>query len=650
MENRLQRYREYNRERKIKAIAFNSSKADFLFKIVPLLLHSNYPDLPGFIDNTACPCGIYHLEPRKLVDSDLFRKYFPHSSALHENTRNPFSRHPMIHSLKTIGSIGTIAQTEKSDCDYWLSIRESELGPDGFTLLYEKCQKIEDWADSKGHELHFFLMDIDQTRKNTFQSLADKESAGTALKILLKDELFRTHILVAGKMLLWWLIPPGLTREGYRIYVATLLKTRNFNPELFIDLGYMTDIPQAEIFGACLWQMNKALDSPFKSIIKFAYLEMLMTDREQLLPLFSDHLKTMVTFPEERSVSSVNLRIASIDPYLLMAREIVAFYLRNHNDEQRADLIRECLFMKTLEGMASQKKYGDSEIRLNQTKEFMRSWQLLPANPKYFSSFLEWKFKDLVDFGETAHQYLIDTYRRLRSTFASFHGNLTISEKDISILGRKLFTFYEKRPNKIDFIRSLSREAMAQQNITFQVEIVNGNSVHSALQGGKEREKNVSTSDILIGRNSNPIKLMTWLIINGILTPNTRIELSKHSLALNLHDLQDLADKIIGSFPPVNFGRISGEHLLQEEEVKQALVIVNFEKAKDVSEKNLPTAIITFTSYGEYFFQTMTTLSQLKQELQLLLTRHLVSRWNNNLEYFIPPQPSSHQIRKLLFS
>ncbi|MCD6389649.1 MAG: class I adenylate cyclase, partial [Desulfobulbaceae bacterium] len=291
IKTRIKGYQRYNKGRKIKAIHFHADKAAFFFKVIPYLLHSNHPDLPGFIDQPGCPYGIHQFLPETVPGFELFNLYFPESTALSARKGSNIAPEPGIHSLKTIGSIGTIAQTEKSDCDYWVSIRHKELGEDGLDLLEKKCKLIEKWATGYDHEIYFFLMDIDQTRQNSFSSDAEEESAGSALKLLLKDELFRTHILVSGKMLLWWLIPPGLTSKQYSDYVSQLISTKQINPDNYIDLGYLSEIPREEIFGACLWQMNKALDSPFKSVIKFAYLELLLDQKSSDSPLLSNKIK-----------------------------------------------------------------------------------------------------------------------------------------------------------------------------------------------------------------------------------------------------------------------------------------------------------------------------------------------------------------------
>ena len=125
----------------IKAVGFDEKKAALLFKIIPFLLHANAPDLPGYVDDPACPFGIFGLKPLQLVDAELFNRYFPSSQALRQDTPSIFSENPVIHSLKTIGSIGTIAQADRSDCDFWLSIRQSEIGSQGLALLVGPGQR-----------------------------------------------------------------------------------------------------------------------------------------------------------------------------------------------------------------------------------------------------------------------------------------------------------------------------------------------------------------------------------------------------------------------------------------------------------------------------------------------------------------------------
>ncbi len=641
---RIKRYQTYNRSRKIKAFHFHSVQSNILFKIVPFLLHCNYPDLPGYVNDADCPFGIYRFLPEEVVDSELFRFYFPDSKARNIQTDSPYSKNPCIHSLKTIGSIGTIAQSEKSDCDFWVSIRFEEIGSHGLSLLEKKCKAIEKWALDRGLEIYFFLMDIDQTRENKFSSAAEEESAGSALKLLLKDELFRTHILVAGKMLLWWLIPPGLSEEGYRKYVSALIHKRHLHPDNFVDLGYLSDIPKAEIFGACLWQLNKALDSPFKSVIKFAYLELLLKHKTKILSLFSTKILCLVTFPDKLPKNELKLPLSQIDPYLLLARELVAFYQKNKIKDEDT-LIRECLFLKTLEGTQCQKS-----DQLKTTLALMVKWDLLPPNHEQIALLHNWQYKELLSTGSRVHAYLLDTYNRLgqlRKTFPDETGR-AITDRDLSILGKKLFSFYDVKENKIIYLHTLSRKVMAQSDLTFHAG-KNGDALaYYIFQGTPQIHSTTINKEALIKRDTDPIHLMIWLTINGILQKKTRLHLTKNSLHFHLTEFQYLADILIKNFPLFNFSHIPPEELLSPEKVIKALVVINFAHKLVKGSQTLQSTIITVNNYGEYFLHNYTTLVQLKNAMGLLLSRHYVSRWNNNLEIYIPEQPEKYYIQKML--
>ncbi|OGQ99742.1 MAG: adenylate cyclase [Deltaproteobacteria bacterium RIFOXYD12_FULL_55_16] len=651
-QQKISRYLRYNEERKAKAMLFDAGQGLLLLKVLPYLLHCNYPDLPGFVDDADCPYGLHRYNPKTEFPQELFRRYFPNSTAIRADSPSSFTKKPCIHSLKTIGSIGTIAQSIISDCDYWVSIRKEELGEKGLSLLQKKCRIIEDWALKRGSEVHFFLVDIDQTKENNFESETSENSAGSAIKLLLKDELFRTHILVAGKMLLWWFIPPGLSENEYRNFVQNLVAHNRLCLHDFIDLGYLSDIPKAEIFGACLWQINKALDSPFKSVIKLAYLELLLRGETTTLPLFSNRIKCLVTYPEKLSAAEQSaMALAKIDPYILLARDIIAFYTQDRAGQKWAPLIRECLFLKTLEGVASQKNTRPGhDNHLKATMGMMQAWHLLPENFTHFLHFRDWKYKELVAFGAKVHDYLIETYKRLRWIFKSFSADtgLTITERDISILGRKLFTFYEQKDHKIDYIRSVSRDLMEQENLTIHITRHEGSFNYYAFQGQLDHDSMKSHIGSMIKREDNLIRLIVWLLVNGILSAKTQIHLTKNFVPIDLADIQKLTELLIKTFPIIHFSRISPANLLKRETVLRALVIVNFKKEPVKGAKTLKSIIVTENSYGEYFIQEYTTVIQLKNAMRTLLTQHYVSRWNNNLEIFIPAQDEQSYIKTLI--
>ncbi|MEE9275652.1 MAG: class I adenylate cyclase, partial [bacterium] len=266
---------------------------DEIFQMLPALVHLNLPELPGYIeDEDRVPTGIvnYRVEPDILR---LIQKNFSGAKAA-AHTPPPMPGRGVIYSLAVMGSLATIAQTAKSDFDIWVCIEKPEFEEAKLEGLAEKLSAIEEWAEKKNHfECHFFITNISDARENRFGS-SDTESAGSALGKLLKEEFFRTHTVLAGFPPFWDAVPPHISDEDYqRLRAAAADHYHLFDVSRFIDLGNAQRITMAEAFGAALWQLNKALGSPFKSAMKMALIEDYM-DPESEPALLCDTLKETI--------------------------------------------------------------------------------------------------------------------------------------------------------------------------------------------------------------------------------------------------------------------------------------------------------------------------------------------------------------------
>ena len=213
---------------------------NLIFKLLPLFLCINHPKLPGYLIN-------YRLGKIDQYDDnaevqDLVKQLF--------NVEN-YQLLPeiSIDGIYTIGSVGSIGQSKKSDWDIWVCLPES-LTEDKKLQLTQKCQGIEHWAQQIGAELHLFLVTQNQFKHGT-QNQLDNESSGSAQHWLLLDEFYRSAIAIAGKPILWRALSP------------VPIETDNY-----IDFGDIPAPPAQEYFGAMLWQLYKGIDSPEKSLLK----------------------------------------------------------------------------------------------------------------------------------------------------------------------------------------------------------------------------------------------------------------------------------------------------------------------------------------------------------------------------------------------
>ena len=233
--------------------------------MIPLLLNTNAPDLPGNVPGSRVPCGVYDYMPSPRM-VDFVAKRFP-NTILSKNK----VEHPFIQMIALIGSCGTIAYTKQSDFDFWICYHEGSYDREAIGQFKAKLRTIESWIfDKYNMEIHFYLNEISRVRNNIFAD-DDEQLSGSSIGVLLKEEFLRSSIVLNGKMPFWLVVPSNADDATYDRWHAAAQETAL--ADRFIDLGNLVSIRQEDFLAAALFQILKSLGNPFKSIIKLGLLE-----------------------------------------------------------------------------------------------------------------------------------------------------------------------------------------------------------------------------------------------------------------------------------------------------------------------------------------------------------------------------------------
>ncbi len=168
-------------ENKKKFNLFNSSKLKYLnasleseevrnlLGYISFLLHVNLPELPGYVNFEGLPAGIFGYTPDGNI-MGFIRSRHP-SMAIPHNKETPF-----IQMFALMGSSGTVAFNKSSDFDFWVVADTLSLSREQIRNFKIKCKLIEEYyAENFDMEVHFFLNDISNVKKNIFD---DDEEAG----------------------------------------------------------------------------------------------------------------------------------------------------------------------------------------------------------------------------------------------------------------------------------------------------------------------------------------------------------------------------------------------------------------------------------------------------------------------------------------
>ena len=641
----LKPYLAYNNSRITRLLELMHPKTKPLFHILTFLLHTNLRDLPGYIKDKEVPYGIenYSFPPGFEAEFSTIFPGYPLRQRMSEDTGpNQLS----IKSLLLMGSVGSMAQTGKSDFDYWVCFNEDSLNPKQLELFKKKLLEIEKWAD-KDHDLevHFFPTDIKRAQVNNFGE-ADKESAGSAIARLLKEEFYRTCVLVAGRMPFWCLIPTGISDDEYNQYKKAAKGSSEVNTGMLVDLGNLYEITTGEFFGAALWQMNKAMDSPYKSVLKMAMLEGFL-DPEVESQLLCNIVKKR--FHEGTPKKDDWKRY---DPYATMFDHILDYYVKKQRNDV-VDLLQTCFYIKI--GFKARKSLiGSTNLNFKQKTmlDYIENWGWDQNKLDDLNDFKEWGFEKVLSLGNRVHNFLIQTYRNLADRLKKEdQAKQMISEQDITVLGRKLFTFYSQKPGKVQLMKKAFDEGLWQESITFAADYNKQRKVLWSFYSGKHNKQDLSSwkaKDKLLKQGLNILSIVIWAIHNGMLDKKTSLYfVLPNPSPVGLADIQKLMETTIEFFPSSKISSISNKDLLSHEKRTRILIVLNFDSPRWLQEiKTI--SIIYLNSWGELFCESYDAKVGVEKILEYILEDPM--NLKKNYTIFIPHSQYSKKIHDSLKS
>lgn len=497
-----------------------------IFKMVPFLLHTNFRGLPGFVAHPETPCGIAYYVPDEPT-AHLVNGYFSKKCKFkeRENLNEGF-----IEFLSVMGSVGSVAQTTRSDFDIWVGIHRDSVDQEGYRRFLEKLRGIEEWLERLRLEVHFFPTDIKSVSNNVFGSV-DSESCGSAQALMLKDEFYRTAILISGKIPYWWMTAPGISDEEYAQRYKRHLETEGSAMGQFVDIGNISRIEKGEFFGAALWQLVKSLQSPFKSFIKMCLIEKyLFSDPGDRVTLLSNTLK-------ENVILNRNLDAQAIDGYLLMFKTVEDYFLKSDKMKE-VDMLRACFYMKVQPNLSSLNKYAHAGSEKRQLiGRYVQEWKWDSDRLKHLDTFYGWSMEDLLKFDHELKVYMIQSFQALTKSRDLVGDNQLITEDDLKIISRKLLSHYLPKPKKVkQFCFSFDDSvyemelSVARQDNTWQL-----------YRGEMQKEQHkIKFTNMLYG-SPNLTDLCLWTAYCKIFNPhNTKLSVFSAGSNVGQQDLSKL--------------------------------------------------------------------------------------------------------------
>jgi adenylate cyclase class 1 len=524
-----QRFLQVNEARLTRTKSALDTHQQILLELLPLLFHVNHPMLPGYVSHQT-PCGLSDYTPSKL---DLERGQRLARSFVYHREPNLRRR---IHSLFLMGSCGTIAQSDSSDLDIWVCHRD-DLDGDEQLLLRRKCDGISKWALQLGLEVHFFLMDADKFRVGEREGVST-EDCGSAQHYLLLDEFYRTGLLLAGRVPVWWLIPPD--QEAHYDSIADTLRSKRFiRSGDTIDFGSIAHIPAGEFIGAGIWQLYKAIDSPYKSVIKLLLTEVYASEYPHVEPLST-------TF--KRAIYKKNLDIDELDPYVMMYRKL-EHYLLARGEHKRLDLVRRCFYFKVGKAISKGPSQHTKSWQRELLERMVANWHWKKAQLINLDARPHWKVmrvlteqKELVRELTNSYRFLLEFARRTQVT-------AVINGQDMTILGRKLYAAFERKAGKVEWVNPGIAPKLAEVALTFcQLPGSHNEQLAWAVVPAQINTRELEQAEPL-RRSNDLISLLVWCHINGLIEADTRVYIVPGEHGVSEYELHNIVRAVRARLP-----------------------------------------------------------------------------------------------------
>tara|TARA_B100000446_G_scaffold76530_2_gene72529 strand:+ start:6528 stop:9395 length:2868 start_codon:yes stop_codon:yes gene_type:complete len=541
-----------NRSRVERASQSLDSRHRDLVDLLPLLFHVNHPTLPGYVSQST-PCGVSHYKP----DSLQLKQAKKYSRSFRYQPLN--QRNNPILALFVMGSMGSLGQTRSSDLDIWVCY-QPQLSTDAIQELQQKCERITQWAKQQHLELCFFPMDNEEFKSGGRAPLSEESSGGTQHQLLL-DEFYRSALHLAGRYPLWWFVPSE-HEANYDSYCQKLLGQRYLKSDEIIDLGGLPGISSYEFTTAAVWQMYKAIQSPYKSMLKLFLLEV-YAQKQPETNLLAHQFKQRV----EAGITDID----QLDPYVMLLH-LLEDYLQQQGSMKRLEMIRRCFYFKVAQTLSR------PSDRISWQRDLLRQqvdrWRWRDDQLRHLDSRRSWKTSKVISERQRLIGSLLNSYRLLSEFVRQNQSPSTRLQTEIAILGRKLYAAYERKAGKIEWINPDISPDISEAQLSFS------SSQDDELVSWRvfdHEPSQASSSNMPLKSSRSLAELITWAYCNQILIETTKAQLATASAQrTDRYSLQPLY-RALEQWQPLPLTPLSQKNYASKPIAKSLLLIVNIE-------------------------------------------------------------------------
>ncbi len=606
-----------------------------LLEAIPYLLGTNQQGIPGFINFGDLPSGAqnYTISTKAEV---FLKTEFPGARMVLDKDRKPF-----IQMFALMGSGGTIAYTKQSDFDFWICADEREITPEAARLFKLKCRIIENWITERFHvEVHFFLNDITKVRKNIFDEDSEESLEGTSLGELLKEEFFRSSIVLNGKIPFWWVVPAGSDDKVYAEWLAAA--GNSYLAEDFVDLGNLYAIVREDFLVAALFQLLKSLGNPFKSIIKLGLLERYIHSGDGS-PFISNTIK--------KNVHAGRLNMEDIDSYVIMFDHVYDFYTSSMRDEAATDILETCFYLKVdpkLSAFMNGQKGDAQPPKVRKMLDYIKTWNWSESAITEMDNFENLDIDSVNRLLSDTKKYILRGYKDILSNIETRNISHKLAAEELKGITRKIYSHFSLAENKID--NTLSFKNYPPEKL-LHIEFVRDKDGKEFWILSKRVIVRNLPAKVIIHKETSLVAITVWISLNGLFQKDfTRLEIDPGIHPLDPNFIRELITDLSQHFS-VKRVDLHNSYFLRDALPVVGYVIIN--PYTKYSKKIDDIIFLYHNSWGETRFDRYKTEVDMAQILARVLNGALKAKLDFDTALRIissQPYSSSRELDRIILT
>ncbi|MCP4688076.1 MAG: hypothetical protein GY859_08505 [Desulfobacterales bacterium] len=583
----------------------NARDSEAILYLLPWLISVNEPECPGYLEGGE-RFKVFNVDNEKEIRTreKKFKMMF--------NVRNPdalLKHRPgvfPVQGLYTIGSVGGVRQNSGSDCDIWVCFDINDFDKNAWKALVYKMNLIRDWMDvNLNMPVYFFLSEISAIKECRFGSM-DDESSGSMQQHVLKEEFYRTCMVICGKTPLWWLCHDAKNRFSYE-EAAAAIGSENAWAYDIIDLGDIERIEKSEYFGAALWQFHKSLSCPLKSLLKMKLLEALLDPSEEKLMCHQFREKVFTAPPSELFPDSAVFTMARI-----------AESYEGKEEEEQLGFLVECLYLGSEINPFNKRQ----KLKNKLAARFFRKHPIQRQRQYELRKYDTWKFKTQMAFGDKLFRFLIGIYKDMSTRHPDVRSRS--DEKELSVLAIKISAYYSQKEYKIPVLL----KPRASSNIS-NLELRLNPGGWSVFTAREIAHQSVKDRDV--------IYIIAFIVWNDLFLENM-IHMKPNPSNVTLQEVINLGKRVKTFFGTRDTVDIDYSNYLKSETITRMLVVVGLEKSA-LSKAEIDFGVVYMNCWGELFVRRFDFFNEFEHFLTDVGSR------NKNIQtsYYIKRSSTSYE-------